>query len=89
MSDDALINANDREIFEAIVSELVDPELQRLHRIFLVLSASLFVLGTVAVTVVGSLGWPGFCSFSATFVTGLFVARRVYVRRFSVLQLPT
>ncbi|HVL04401.1 MAG TPA: hypothetical protein VM388_00290 [Acidimicrobiales bacterium] len=83
MSDDALINANEKEIFEAIVSQLVDPELLRLHRVFFALSAVLFVLGALAVTVVGSLGWAGLCSFTVTFVSGLFVARRVYVRRFS------
>lgn len=81
MSDDALINANEREIFEAIVSELADPELAHLQRVFVLLSASLFVLGAVAVTAVGGLGWAGFCSFCLTFFPGLLLVRRVYVRR--------
>jgi small-conductance mechanosensitive channel len=82
MSDDALISANEREIFEAIVSDLVDPELARLHRIFLALSAVLFVLGALGVTIVGRLGWAGLGSFSVTFLSGLLLARRVYAQRF-------
>lgn len=82
MSDDRLIRANEQEIFEAIVSQLVDPELRRLRRIFLVLGSALFVLGCLAVAVVGGLGLPGMVAFCSTFVPGLLLARSVYVRRF-------
>ena len=82
MSDDRLIRANEKEIFEAIVSQLVDPELLRLRRIFLALGAALFVLGCLAVAVVGGLGMPGICAFCSTFVPGLVLVRSVYVRRF-------
>lgn len=81
MSDDALIRANEREVFEAIVSQIVDPELTRLRRLFLVLGTILFVAGTLAVTVAARLGWPGVCSFWTTFVPGLLVSRRIYLRR--------
>jgi hypothetical protein len=82
MSDDRLIRANEREIFEAIVSQLVDPELVRVRRIFLVLGAALFVLGCLAVAVVAGLGVAGVGAFCSTFVPGLVLVRRVYVRRF-------
>jgi hypothetical protein len=88
VSDDALISASEREVFEAIVSQLVDPELARLQRVFVVLSVSLFILGALGVTVVGGLGWAGLCSFSATFFLGLFVARWVFRRRLSWLAGP-
>jgi nitrate reductase NapE component len=82
MSDDRMIRANEREIFEAIVSQVVDPELARLHRVFLVLGLGLFVAGLLAVGVVGGLGWPGLLAFSSTFLPGVLLARLVYVRRF-------
>lgn len=80
MSDDALIRANEREVFEAIVSQIVDPELTKLRRLFLFLGATLFVVGVLVVTVAG-LGWPGLCSFCATFVPGLLFSRRIHLRR--------
>lgn len=83
MSDDRLSRASDDEIFEAIVSKLVDPELLRLRRMFLVLGASLFLLGVLLVGVVGGLGWPGLLAFSSTFVPGVVLARRMHVRRFA------
>ena len=88
MSDDRLISASEREVFEAIVSQLVDPELARVHRIFLALSVTLFLLGAFGVTVVGDLGWAGLCSFSVTFLVGLYFARRVFLRRLSWLAGP-
>ena len=88
MSDDALINANEREIFEAIVSQLVDPELAHLRRVFLLLSVGLFVLGALTVTVVGHLGWAGLCSFCVTFSVGLALVRRLYMRRISFAAVP-
>jgi hypothetical protein len=88
VGDDALISASEREVFEAIVSQLVDPEVARLQRVFLILSVSLFLVGAVGVTVVGGLGWAGLCSFSVTFFLGLLVVRRVFLRRISWLTSP-
>ena len=82
MSDDRLSRASDREIFEAIVSQLVDPDLRRLRRIFLVLGGCLFLVGVLAVGVVARLGWPGLLAFSSTFVPGVVLVRRVHLRRF-------
>lgn len=82
MSDDRASRASDREIFEAIVSQLDDPELVRLRRTFLLLGIVCFVIGAVAVALLGGLGWPGFIAYSSTFVPGVVVARRICVRRF-------
>lgn len=81
MSDDDLLRANEREIFEAIVSQLEDPEGVRLRRVFVLLSIGLFVLGSVAVTVVGQLGWRGLCAFCFTFVPGLVLGWKIHGRR--------
>lgn len=82
MSDDRLIRANEQELFEAIVSELVDPELLRARRIFLVMGVILFAMGVLAVAVVAGLGWPGLLAFSSTFVPGVVLGRRLLARRF-------
>jgi hypothetical protein len=88
VSDDALIRANEQEIFEAIVSQTVDPELTHLRRLFLVLGAGLFVLGALAVTAGAGFGWAGFCAFCATFVPGLLLARRAHLRRLAAALHP-
>lgn len=82
MSDDRLIRANEREIFEAIVSQIKDPEVVRLRRVYVLLSVCLFVLGSLAVTVVGNLGAHGMWAFCLTFVPGLVVGWAISVRRF-------
>lgn len=82
MSDDRLIRANEREIFEAIISQLKDPEIVRLRRVYVLLSVFLFVLGSLAVTVVGKLGGHGMWAFCLTFVPGLVVGWSISVRRF-------
>ena len=81
MNDDRLSWASDREIFEAIVSQLEDPEVARLRRVFRALGALFFVLGGLAVTVVGGLGWPGFAGFSTTFALSAALAHRRFRRR--------
>ena len=81
MNDDRLSWAGDREIFEAIVSQLEDPEVARLGRAFWALGALFFVLGVLAVTVVGGLGWPGLAGFSTTFAASAAVAHRRFRRR--------
>jgi hypothetical protein len=79
---DRLSRASTTEVFEAIVSQLDDPELLWLRRIFLVLGAAVYLAGALAVTVVGGLGLPGLIGFSATFVPGVALARRAHTRRF-------
>jgi hypothetical protein len=81
MNDDRLSWASDREIFEAIVSQLEDPEVARLRRAFWALGAVFFLLGVLAVTVVGGLGWAGFAGFSTTFGVSAAVAHRRFRRR--------
>ena len=81
MNDDELLRANEREIFEAIVSQLQDPEVVRLRRVFVLLSIGLFVLGSLAVTVVGQLGWRGVCAFCLTFLPGLVLGWKIHGRR--------
>ena len=81
MSDDRLSRGSERAIFEAIVSQLPDPELTRLRRLLLALGAALFVVVTAALFVAG-LGWPGVVAFSSTFVPGILVALLVQRRRF-------
>ena len=82
MSDDRLLPANEREIFEAIISQLQDPEVVRLRRVYVLLGVCLFVLGSLAVAVVGKLGWHGMCGFCLTFIPGLAIGWNVYVRHF-------
>lgn len=79
---DRLSRASNREVFEAIVSQLDDPELQWLRRIFLLMGFAVYVAGALAITVLGGLGLPGLLGFSATFVPGVALACRGYTRRF-------
>lgn len=79
---DRLSRAANQEVFEAIVSQLDDPELVWMRRIFLLLGLAVYLAGALAVTVVGGLGLPGLVGFSATFVPGLALARRARTRRF-------
>jgi len=82
---DRLSQASNREIFEAIVSQVEDPELTWLRRIFLLLGAAVYVAGALAVTVAGGLGLPGLIGFSATFLPGVALARRAHTRRFRAM----
>ena len=79
---DRLSRASNREVFEAIVSQIDDPELAWLRRIFLLLGAAVYFAGVLAVTVVGGLGLPGLIGFSTTFLPGVALARRAHTRRF-------
>ncbi len=83
MHDDRLSRLSDREIFEAIVSQLEDPDLVRFRRIFLVLTAVLYAVGTIGIGVAAGLGWSGVLAFSSTFVPGIAVAQRLQRRRFA------
>lgn len=83
MSDDQLSPERDREIFEAIVSQLQDPELVRLRRRFVGVSVAFFLAGVIGVTVVGGLGWIGLLAFSSTFLPGVVVGQRIHGRRFT------
>jgi hypothetical protein len=83
---DRLSRASNREVFEAIVSQLEDPELVWLRRIFLLLGVAVYVAGVLAVTVVGRLGLAGLVGFSATFIPGVALARRAHTRRFKATR---
>lgn len=84
MTDDRLSRESDREIFEAIVADLRDPEFVQLRTMFLLLGVAVYLAGVVALTFAGGFGWPGFLGFSATFVPGMAVAWRRVRRRFSL-----
>ena len=82
MNEDRLSRASDREIFEAVVSQLEDPELVSLRRFFFVLGAAVSLVGVGVVTVVAGLGWLGVLAFFSTFVPGVVLARRHVERGF-------
>lgn len=88
MSDEPLIRANEREIFEAIISQMQDPEVVQLRRVYALLGVALFVLGSFAVAVVGKLGWPGIGAFCLTFVPGVVLGWTFSVRRFRGVRVP-
>lgn len=79
---DRVSQASNREVFEAIVSQVEDPELVLLRRIFLLLGVAMYLAGALAVSVVGGLGLHGLVGFSATFLPGVALARRARTRRF-------
>jgi hypothetical protein len=83
---DRLSRAATSEVFEAIVSQLEDPEVVWLRRIFLILGAAVYLAGALAVTVLGGLGLPGLIGFSATFLPGVALAGRARTRRFGVTR---
>ena len=83
MHEDRLSCDSNREIFEAIVSQLDDPELVALRRFFLILGVIFFIVGVVAVAVLAGMGWPGVLAFSSTFLPAIVVARRFLERRFA------
>lgn len=85
MSDEPMMRANEREIFEAIISQLQDPEVVRLRRIYFLLGAGLFVLGSLAVAAVGGFGWHVMYAFCATFIPGLVLGWMFHVRHLSGL----
>jgi hypothetical protein len=84
MTDDRLSRENERELFEAIVADLPDPEVVQFRRIFLLLGVTVYVAAVVALTFAGGFGWAGVIGFSATFVPGMVMAWRRLRRRFSV-----
>ena len=83
---DRLSRAATSEVFEAIVSQLEDPEVVWLRRIYLILGAAVYLAGALAVTVLGGLGLPGLIGFSATFLPGVALARRAHTRRFRITR---
>jgi hypothetical protein len=81
MSDDRLQAGNDLEVFEAIVSNLRDPEVAQFGRMFLLLGITVYIAAIVALTTAGGFGWHGAFGFSATFVPGMYFAWRHQRRR--------
>jgi hypothetical protein len=81
MYEDRLRRENTRELFEAIVSQLQDPDLVRSRRL-LVLLAVVVAVVAIAVTIWGPLSWESLVAFSLTFLPGLVIARWILGRRF-------
>jgi hypothetical protein len=81
MSDDQMSAAGTREAFEAIVSQLQDPELLQARRRIAVLAVAFFTAAG-AITVLGGYGWQTMLAFSSTFVPSVVLVWRVSGRRF-------
>ena len=79
MTDDQVSAASSREVFEAIVSQVADPEVVRVRRKMLLLGAAM-VLGAIVVTITLGLGWQILLAFSSTFLPGMFVVLRMPAR---------
>lgn len=75
---------SDREVFEAIVARVRDPEMLHVRRVFLILGITVYLAAMLALTAAGGFGWPGAVGFTATFVPGLVVAWRRHRRSFAV-----
>ena len=86
MNDDRLSRESNREIFEAIVSQIADPETVLVRRMFVVLGPVLLVLGA-AITLLAGMGWTGVLAFSSTYVPGVVLGWRIQRRR--VGRLPS
>jgi hypothetical protein len=84
MNDDQLSRESDLHTFEAIISEIRDPELTHITRMLLLLGVTVYVAGILALTTAGGLGWPGVFGYSATYVPGLLLALRRQQRRFAL-----
>ena len=76
MTDDQVRAASSREVFEAIVSHVADPEVVRVRRKMLLLGAAA-VLGAIFVTITLGLEWQTLLAFSSTFVPGMVLALRI------------
>jgi hypothetical protein len=85
MNDDRLRRESTREIFEAIVGELDDPELVRSRRLLLLLGVGVVVLA-VALTAIGAVSWLSLVAFCSTFLPGLRLARFFLNRQFAASQ---
>jgi len=85
MNDDRLRRESTREVFEAIVSQLDDPDLVRSRRLLVVLGAVVAAV-VLAVTIWGPLSWYSLLAFSVTFCPGLLVGRSILGRRVGALR---
>lgn len=75
--------AGNRELFEAIVSQLEDPERAVLRRTFLALGLAAFLVAVVVLGLLLDLGGGVVLAFSATFVPGVVLAWWFQSRRFA------
>lgn len=82
MTDDQVSAASSQEVFEAIVSQLSDPEEVRIRRKMLFLGATA-VLAAIVITITFGLGWQALLAFASTFLPGFVVALRILGRRFA------
>jgi hypothetical protein len=81
MNEDRLRRESTLELFEAIVSQLDDPDLVRSRRLLIALGVVVAVVVT-AITIWGPLGWQSLLAFSLTFLPGMVIGRRILGRRF-------
>jgi hypothetical protein len=75
--------SGNRELFEAIVSQLEDPERAVLRRTFVALGVAAFLIAVVVLWLLLDLGGGVVLAFSATFVPGVLLAWRFQSRRFA------
>lgn len=85
MNDEGIGAAGTREVFEAIVSQLEDPELAQVRRRIAVLAIA-FLVAAAAVTIIFGMGWQTMLAFSSTFVPSVIILWRKFGRRFSQLD---
>lgn len=76
MTDDRIASQSDHDIFDAIVSQMEDPELIRIRVIASGLGAGVLVT-VIAVIILAGLGWQLFLAFCSTFVPGMVLVLRV------------
>lgn len=81
MNEDRLSRESTREVFEAIVSQLEDPDLVRLRRLQVVLGVVAVALA-VAFTVWGPMSWHSLLGFFFTFFPGMLIGRNILGRQF-------
>ena len=74
--------AGTREVFEAIVSQLEDPELAQARRRIAVLAVGFFLVAAL-ITIGGGMGWQTLLAFSSTFVPSVILLWRIFGRRFA------
>lgn len=80
MTDDRLSRQANRDAFDAIVSQVEDPEHRYFRRLFLILGATLFATATAAI-LAGGWGWPAVVAFSCSYLPGMVAGERFFQSR--------
>ena len=82
MTDDRLSRQANRDAFDAIVSQVEDPERRYFRRLFLILGATLLAAAAVAFIAAGW-GSPVVVAFSASYLPGMVAGERFFERRYT------